>query len=615
MNSLLKLFFILLLTSPAHGLIKTGVMGVDANSYGSINAAVAAIGNASLFLNVSSSQTLAGSLTIPSNVTLRMQKGGLIIKASTYTLTINGDFQAGLQSCFSGFSSGNVNFANISHVMPQWWGAKGDGSNADGVPLQRAIDTKQHVRIPAGTYKIGTGLTVGTQGQIISGEGKDLTVIITTATIDMMTVTERFVEIRDLYLNGRAVATRGVLSTIPKTKIVNSHISSTTVAAIDLKSFTAFIDHNNIFTNYGDGIILSSGGFNNDVVISNNVISGGGKNGINITAGTPSFSDGIFIYNNDMENNTSSGTASVIYSDILIGNGSRSVKIDNNYFESDNSQTGFGSQKFVSVGEGCENISMRNNYMLSSASNKRNYYIEVGTSSYPVQIENCSLKGFATAAIRDFTGANGRLIQSLNVIGASAPQPMVYITGGVDFRNGLIVSTATTQAPSLAVGTSSVTFRTNYVVQPRQPSFLATAPINTTNVTGDGTTFDIEYDTEITDRGNNYDAATTYTMTSPVTGSYDCSASALLTNVDASHTGTTLLIFVTSNRNYIVQYYGNTFEASLGSGNVWANGSVSEIDMDSGDTIKATIRVAGGTKTVELLNDADFNKFSCTLIN
>ncbi len=96
---------------------------VDARNYASINAAVTAIGSDSKTLLVPDAQTLAANLTVPSNIHLVILKGGSIVKASTYTLTINGPFEAGLYQVFSGFTT-DVTFGAgaVEKVFTEWWG-------------------------------------------------------------------------------------------------------------------------------------------------------------------------------------------------------------------------------------------------------------------------------------------------------------------------------------------------------------------------------------------------------------------------------------------------------------------------------------------------------------
>lgn len=96
---------------------------VDVRAYASINAAVAAIGATQTTLIIPNAQTLAASLTIPSTLSLVILKGGSIVNAPTYTLTINGSFIASLYQVFSGFSAGDVIFGagSVDEIHYKWF--------------------------------------------------------------------------------------------------------------------------------------------------------------------------------------------------------------------------------------------------------------------------------------------------------------------------------------------------------------------------------------------------------------------------------------------------------------------------------------------------------------
>jgi len=66
--------------------------------------------------------------------------GGIITKASTYTLAINGSFEAGPYQVFSGFASGDVTFGAgaVAKIYPEWWGIDG---TADDVEINAAIQS------------------------------------------------------------------------------------------------------------------------------------------------------------------------------------------------------------------------------------------------------------------------------------------------------------------------------------------------------------------------------------------------------------------------------------------------------------------------------------------
>lgn len=113
---------------------------VDARNYGSLNAAVMAVGSSPATLVVSDKQSLTASLTIPPNIFLWVIKSGMIQKGSTLTLTIGGGFRADGQA-FAGFDPGEVVFSAgaIDTVSSEWWGARADGTTECGGPIRAAL--------------------------------------------------------------------------------------------------------------------------------------------------------------------------------------------------------------------------------------------------------------------------------------------------------------------------------------------------------------------------------------------------------------------------------------------------------------------------------------------
>jgi len=149
---------------------------VDVRNYASINAAVTAIGITQTTLLVPNIQTLTANLTIPSTLNLKIIKGGYIVKASTYTLTINGPSEIGHYQVFSGFSAGDVTFGSgsVKEVNPRWFGAKGDGVTDDTVAIQSAIDSMSI----GGTLLIPSGNIFLVSGSIALNYSKSNTTIL-----------------------------------------------------------------------------------------------------------------------------------------------------------------------------------------------------------------------------------------------------------------------------------------------------------------------------------------------------------------------------------------------------------------------------------------------------
>ena len=123
--------------------------------------------------------TLATNLTIPANVTLKILNGAKIAKSGTATLTINGYLEAGLWQVFSGFAAGNVTFDKgyLKEAVPQWWGAKGDGTTDDTLAIQSAFKicpagtAGRTIFFPTGTYKITSPINIDNTISWVYGGG------------------------------------------------------------------------------------------------------------------------------------------------------------------------------------------------------------------------------------------------------------------------------------------------------------------------------------------------------------------------------------------------------------------------------------------------------------
>lgn len=130
------------------------------NEWASLSAAVTAIGvtPTTLILPLGWAHTLTGNVTIPATITVEARGG--VITTGGFTLTINGPFSCGLYQCFSG---SGVTFSPkaVREVLPQWWGAMGDGSANDTNPIQYALDS-------LGTYGASVWLPKTTSSYLIT---------------------------------------------------------------------------------------------------------------------------------------------------------------------------------------------------------------------------------------------------------------------------------------------------------------------------------------------------------------------------------------------------------------------------------------------------------------
>ena len=159
----------------------------------------------------------------------------------------------------------------------------------------------------------------------------------------------------------------------------------------------------------------------------------------------------------------------------------------------------------------------------------------------------------------------------------------------------LTVSGNTTLGDAAA---DSVTINAGIFSQPNIPCFLAYNTTSPTNVTGNGATYTVIFDTEVFDQGSNFNN-TTSTFTAPQTGKYDLRAQVVLSDITALMTGQTLNI-ITSNRTIPCA----PTLTPVASGRVALSIAVI-VDMDVNDTATVTVRVTSGAgDTADILGDA-----------
>ena len=126
----------------------------DSKSFENIHAAVSALGKRAAVLSLAGRHKISRNLLVPGNITLRFQKDASIFVENGRWVTIESPLEAPLGKIFEG--EGMVKLKG-SEVYPQWWGARGNGVQDDGYPIQAAIDSVHAgggggVRLPKGTY-------------------------------------------------------------------------------------------------------------------------------------------------------------------------------------------------------------------------------------------------------------------------------------------------------------------------------------------------------------------------------------------------------------------------------------------------------------------------------
>lgn len=150
---------------------------------------------------------------------------------------------------------------------------------------------------------------------------------------------------------------------------------------------------------------------------------------------------------------------------------------------------------------------------------------------------------------------------------------------------------------------------TGVINYPLQCAILAVNSITRTDVTGDGTSYTIPFNSTIFDQNSDFNTGTG-TFTAPRTGRYLLSAGVLLSQIAAGHNQLVLRI-VTSNRTYEI-FAANAGNMRDVNNNLICNGTVLA-DMDAADTATVSINVAGSTKTVDVASTGPDTFFSVYL--
>ena len=114
---------------------------------------------------------VGADVTVPANICLKFDKGGILAPASGKTLTINGPISAGLWQIFGGYGT-VTGTPKITETYPEWFGAVGDNSHNDTAAILAAMTFYPCVFLTANkTYKCSDTITV-IAGQSLYSSGK-----------------------------------------------------------------------------------------------------------------------------------------------------------------------------------------------------------------------------------------------------------------------------------------------------------------------------------------------------------------------------------------------------------------------------------------------------------
>jgi C1q domain-containing protein len=132
-----------------------------------------------------------------------------------------------------------------------------------------------------------------------------------------------------------------------------------------------------------------------------------------------------------------------------------------------------------------------------------------------------------------------------------------------------------------------------------QPCVTAIVNANTTNNTGDGTSYTVIFNTVLFDQSSNFNTGTG-TFTAPYTQKYLFTSAVRLNNLLAAHTSGNLQLISSGNSYFLDQI--NVGVVKDVSSVAMLNGSAI-VAMTAGDTATIVVNVSGSTKTVGISGD------------
>lgn len=142
--------------------------------------------------------TITTNVTVPANVSLRLQRGAVFAGAGD--LTINGPLEADLTTHFSG--SGALVLASVPEVYPEWWGAVAGDATDDATAINAAQGTGRTVRGDDGTYVLSAAVVMDVAGQSLTGVPGKTVFDASGSTNDGVRITADNVTVEGVTVNG-----------------------------------------------------------------------------------------------------------------------------------------------------------------------------------------------------------------------------------------------------------------------------------------------------------------------------------------------------------------------------------------------------------------------------
>jgi len=194
----------------------------------------------------------------------------------------------------------------------------------------------------------------------------------------------------------------------------------------------------------------------------------------------------------------------------------------------------------------------------------------------------------------------------------NSSNPVEIAKGGTN-ATSMATSTGIVKYDGTRLVTSSTALidSSNRMTNTSQPAFAAFMNTGVTNVTGDGTTYTVVWDSESFDQGGNFSSTT---FTAPISGLYRYEVLIGLAGVTALHTALLVQLTVAGFSWQVIRCNPGTIQDGGGFLNLCGTALIS---TTSGQGVVIHVTVSGSTKTIGLtgvIGAELFNWFSGSLV-
>lgn len=453
------------------------------------------------------------------------------------------------------------------------FGAKGDNSTDDTVAFQRAIAAAAAIEgkvvVPAGTYKITSTLTITNRVDLV---GERSAVLKRYAPITILAITGDYARVSGLDFDGNRSGfpfpTYGRASQIFVTGSYNLidgcfiYQGNSHGIGLDGQSSTCqfnMVTNNYLADNAEVGIAQNAA---KDGVISSNIIRNSGFEGITIDNACYR----CVVNGNRLDGNCNSGGVGSIGMD-----GAELNSITGNVITATGS--GLPGIKTQNNLAGCFYNTITGNTVIDGGAYGIHLYTNGANSSQHNSVTGNTIRGFGTASVKLDSGCD------FNAVSGNVSDKLILDNGFKNIKQS---------------GTSAFRARNNTL---------------RTDVTGDGTLYQVPFDVEDFDVGGNFDTATG-TFTAPADGFYQLNATVRLEDgLDQTYA----FIQIVTTTETLQQGYDIITTIGM---ETWAPSVSGLVYMDAGDTAVVNVQCGGGTggKIMDIVASPSLHQFSGFLV-